>query len=94
MSMTNASAYKLPARGIRTGHVITIVTDRTRRSLEVEIIHHGTHVGADGSRLPAVWFTGLASDGVRVERGWAQLPNSPVWVVDDVRGCDSYLEVA
>lgn len=78
--------YETPAGMVRTGQVIKVATDGYRTGLEVEYVHHATTTLPDGTRQPAVWFTGWTAGGVRVERGWGQKPETAVLVTEDKRG--------
>lgn len=77
------SVFKTPAGMVRTGMVIAVPQDHYRRHLEVDIVHHETHVD-NGERIPVVRYTGWGPDG-RVERGWARRSDSEVLVVEDRR---------
>lgn len=77
--------YKTPASKVRTGHVITTEESGYRLTLEVDYVHHGTKL-VDGVKVPVVWFTGWASTGTQVERGWGHSPDTEVLVVEDRRG--------
>jgi hypothetical protein len=83
--------FETPAAQVRTGHVIKVAVDGFRQALEVDVVHHETHV-VDGERVPVVRFTGWADGDVYVERGWGQLPDTRVLVCEDRRGY-SYLTV-